>query len=237
MAIVKLGLSGGKDSTCAAFLHLERGDTVKAVCYIPFFTEEIPLLTKRHYEFILALSERLKKEGAEVFAARGMTYTEYVMHIATRGKFKGKPFGFPCFKRSQCGFKRDSKEKAIRAIDVGFFDYESVGIAADEPARFGILSDKKRSILVETGKTERFCNRFCYKRGVLSPHYEYAKRDGCVLCPNASELERNIWFQDYPQAKQQLIALQEFVKRSKPGFYPLRGKQWFIDTDQITFFD
>ena len=30
MSIVKVGWSGGKDSTCAVLLHLEKGDKVKA---------------------------------------------------------------------------------------------------------------------------------------------------------------------------------------------------------------
>lgn len=48
MAIVKVNWSGGKDSTTAVLLHVERGDTVKVVCYIPMLTKQIPLLTRKH---------------------------------------------------------------------------------------------------------------------------------------------------------------------------------------------
>ena len=42
--IVKIGWSGGKDSTCAVMKHIERGDKVKAVCWVPMLTKEIPLI-------------------------------------------------------------------------------------------------------------------------------------------------------------------------------------------------
>ncbi len=34
MDIVKIGWSGGKDSTCAVYKHLERGDKLKIVSYL-----------------------------------------------------------------------------------------------------------------------------------------------------------------------------------------------------------
>lgn len=236
MDIVKLGWSGGKDSTCAFSLHLERGDIVKAVCYIPMFTEKIPLLTKRHYEFILETSEKFKKEGGKIYWADGMTYWDYVTHIALSGKYKGQIFGFPCFKTSQCGFKRDSKLKAVSEVDVGFYDYESIGIAIDEPARHNQLGENKRSILVEEKYTESMAKIHCLSKHRLSPHYEYAKRDGCVLCPNGSRLERQIWLSDYPEAETELLNLQDIVKSQRPDRFPLRNYQWFIDTNEVDLF-
>ena len=53
MDIVKVNWSGGKDSTCSALLHIKRGDKVKIVSYIPMFTDEIPLILKDHYNFIM----------------------------------------------------------------------------------------------------------------------------------------------------------------------------------------
>ena len=46
MSVVKIGWSGGKDSTRAVMAHIQRGDKVKAVCYVPMFTKEIPLISK-----------------------------------------------------------------------------------------------------------------------------------------------------------------------------------------------
>lgn len=43
MDVVKLSWSGGKDSTASLLTHLELGDVVKAVYYIPYLTPDIPL--------------------------------------------------------------------------------------------------------------------------------------------------------------------------------------------------
>ena len=61
---VKVSWSGGKDSTCAVLLHLRDGHKVKAVNYTPMFTEEIPLLLKDHYEFILEITSGFYKEDS-----------------------------------------------------------------------------------------------------------------------------------------------------------------------------
>ena len=129
-----MGWSGGKDSTCATMLHLERGDHVKAVCYIPMFTKEIPLLTKKHYDFIHNTAIRFKDLGAEVFFAEGMTYLDFVTHIKTKGKDKGNIMGFPPPIAGMCSFKAYSKLAACKKADneIGYYDYESIGIAFDE---------------------------------------------------------------------------------------------------------
>jgi hypothetical protein len=240
MDVVKVGWSGGKDSTCAAMLHIERGDYVKIVCYIPMFTDKIPLLTKRHYDFIHNTSEQFTKLGAEFLFAEGMTYWDFVTHIKTKGKDKGNIMGFPPPITKMCTFKCYSKTAACKKADkeIGYYDYESVGIAYDEYKRHGQLNEKKRSILVEKGYTESACARFCYSRKMLSPHYEYDVRDGCSLCPNARPYRRQIWYNDYPEAVPLLLELQNIVKQRNPKKYPLRGNQWFIDTDnpQLSFF-
>lgn len=192
MATVKVGWSGGKDSTCSVLLHLEQGDKVKAVCYVPMFTNEIPLISKRHYDFIIKTADRLIQMGAEVYIVSGLTYWDYVTKITTRGINKGRIMGFPCNQTGKCGFKRDSKLKSVQRLDVGYYDYEDIGIAFDEPKRHGQLTDKKRSILVEKGYTEKMAMEKCIAFNMLSPHYENATRDGCALCYNAKAREREM---------------------------------------------
>ena len=154
------------------------------------FTEEIPLISKAHYEFILRTADKFRAMGAEVHIVTGETYFHYVLRRSSRGKFKGRMFGFPHFARGQCGFKRDSKLKALANLDIGYYDYEDIGIAADEVDRHAQLSDKKRSILCELGITEDDALVRCLDRDILSPHYDYNERDGCSLCPNAKIAER-----------------------------------------------
>lgn len=229
--IVKVNWSGGKDSTCAAMLHIERGHKVKMVCYIPMFTETIPLLLKDHYEFILKTADFFRCLGAEVHITTGMTYYDFVHKRSTRGKFKGRMFGFPCFWTGKCGFKRDSKLKALGMFDIGYYDYEDVGIAYDETKRHGVLTKRKRSILYEMKMTEADATLYDSKRGLLSPHYQTQKRDGCTLCPHANARERELWFQQYPEAYNIVLELQELVRRERPDQTPLRDYKWFIDEE------
>jgi hypothetical protein len=238
MAVVKVGWSGGKDSTATVLLHIERGDKVKAVCYIPMFTEEIPLILKDHYQFILNTADYFRSLGAEIFIVSGITYYDYVLKRSTRGKNKGQIFGFPYFFRGQCGFKRDSKIKACNECDVGYYDYESLGIAWDEKSRHNQLNDKRRSILVEEKYTQTDCALLCLDHDCYSPVYDNQKRDGCALCFNAKADERKRWFLDYPEAFNILLHLQDVVRAEKPDLYPLRDYKWFIEPNyQLSMFE
>lgn len=246
MDIVKVGWSGGKDSTCAVMKHIQRGDKVKIVCYIPMLTKEIPLILKKHYNFIIDTANYFRSLGAEVyFPDGGLTYYEYVTHIAKSGKDKGKMFGFPCTNRGQCGFKRDGKLRACDNCDVGEYDYSSIGIAIDETERNNQLNEKKRSILCELGITEIMATDFCKNHipNLYSPHYSYdfgkkkkKHRDGCSLCCNATKAERQQYFADYPEAIPIVLELQNIVKNNRPERAPLRDYKYFFDTNQLDVF-
>lgn len=237
MATVKVSWSGGKDSTCAVFKHLERGDIVKAVCYIPMFTDEIPLIRKKHYEFILSAAERIRKSGGEVHFAKGITFAQHFYHIKTKGINEGKIMGFPCIKVGACDFKNYSKIKAIKSVDVGYFDYQDIGIAFDEIARHSQLTTQLRSILYETGITEKDAFRWCYDNDLLSPLYEEESRDGCCLCPQAPKRVFYKWIAEYPEAIPIVLKMQEDLKLAYPNRAPRRNGEWWINTEQITFFD
>ena len=230
MDIVKIGWSGGKDSTCAVYKHLERGDKVKAVCYVPMFTEDIPLINKEHYEFILRQASEFEKLGGKVYFAKGITYYDYCLSICKSGIHKGQVKGYPYI--NACGFRRDSKIKAVSECDVGDFDYLDLAIAYDEKDRQGQLNDKVRSILVEGKITEKQAEKFCIEHNAYSPHYKYSKRDGCALCFNAKPIERQIWFNDYPQAYDKLLELQNKLKPllvGRKNEYPLRNYKRFLE--------
>lgn len=75
---------------------------------------------------------------------------------------------------------------------------EYLGIAADEPDRFGQLNDKKRAPLVEFGIEEPLCGLYCQYAGCLGPSYETSCRDGCWFCHNQGvDQLRNLW-RSYP---------------------------------------
>ena len=74
-----------------------------------------------------------------------------------------------------------------------------LGIAADEPDRTHILSDKKKSPLVEAGWTEADCRRWCEENDLLSPIYTTATRGGCWFCHNQSVGQLRLLRRDYPE--------------------------------------
>ena len=241
MDIVKCCWSGGKDSSCAAHLHLLQGDKVIVCNYVPMFTEDIPLILKEHYEFIMKTIELWKSMGAEVYQVHGMTYWDFVHKVATRGIRKGKVFGFPFFLTNKCNFQRDSKTKSLQELDGKFnlkYDYTDLGIAFDEVDRQSQLNEKKRSILVEKKITEDMATEYCKINGLYSPHYLHHKRDGCTLCPQAKASERIEWFKQYPEAFDLVLELQDFVRKERPDQYPLRNYKFFIEEDmQISMFE
>lgn len=229
MDIVKLNWSGGKDSTASFLLHIDRNDVVKAVYYIPMLTGSIPLITKKHESYIKNFIACYSGPGADFIQAKGVTYWEHVHHIKTRGKDKGHirgiglGFGF-------CVFRDMSKRKALASVDVGFYEYEDIGIAADETRRLLQLDGvKKRSILAELGVTENQAFEMCRNRGCLSPVYESSFRDGCVICPNAHDDRLKEWARDYPQGVEILRDIENFCTGPKDVIYR-DGSKW---TDHI----
>lgn len=226
---VKVSWSGGKDSTAALLLHLHAGHKVKAVCYVPMFDDQIPLIEKAHYEFIVQTADRFRQMGADVQLVSGMTYFDFVTHVITRGKNKGKIMGFPPYITGMCSFRVYSKHKALNNAQLGTFDYEDIGIAFDEKKRHGQLTASKRSILVERQVTESDAYWICLEEGMLSPTYKQGnKRDGCALCPHAPQARRERWFSDYPAVLPKLAYLQQVVQEQRPEHPPLRGGLYFI---------
>lgn len=71
---------------------------------------------------------------------------------------------------------------------------EYLGIAADEPDRFGQLNEKKRAPLVEFDICEGLCGLHCQYNDILLPSYETSCRDGCWFCHNQGiDQLRNLW--------------------------------------------
>lgn len=228
MDTVKISWSGGKDSTAAVLLHLRRGDQCKVVCYIPFFDIDTPLIRKDHYAHILKTADLFRKQGAHVWIVHGQTYVDYFYRRSSRGKYKGRMFCWPCIKRGACGFKRDSKEKALDQLDVGPYDYQDIGIAFDEKDRQAQLDNTRRSILVEMGLTEEDARKLCEDVSALSPIYNTTTRDGCALCPHAKAAEREQWLSENPHVIPAILEMQRIAAVERPGQYPLRNHKNFI---------
>lgn len=76
---------------------------------------------------------------------------------------------------------------------------EYLGIAANEPKRFGQLSERKRAPLVEFDIEEDLCGLHCQYEGILAPTYETSCRDGCWFCHNQGVNQLRLLRREYPE--------------------------------------
>lgn len=236
--IVKVSWSGGKDSTASVLLHTALGHKCKIVCYIPMLTNTIPLILKNHYAFILETADKFKSLGHDVSIITGKNYCRIFNERITRGKNTDKKRGYS-LGFGFCVFRDLSKIKSLTTYDVGFYDYEDIGIAFDEVKRQHQLNINKRSILTELKVSEKHAKDICFRLHVLSPHYDTSTRDGCAICPNASINELDLYIKDYPHAKKILMQLDkkyndlynkgEIKDNNGEKIYPYRNHKNFTD--------
>lgn len=89
-----------------------------------------------------------------------------------------------------------SSERPVRRKDRNIIEY--LGIAADEPKRFGQLNDKKWAPLAEFGIEEDLCGLYCQYNDMLAPTYETSCRDGCWFCHNQGVNQLRLLRRNYP---------------------------------------
>ena len=116
------------------------------------------------------------------------------------GKIKGWPLSNKRLQWCQHLKTRVSHFSSERGIttrkDRNIVEY--LGIAADEPKRFGQLNEKKRAPLVEFGIDEDLCGLYCQYNDMLSPSYETSFRDGCWFCHNQGVAQLRHLRKNYP---------------------------------------
>lgn len=156
--------SGGKDSTCAGWKHLEQGDKVHLVCYIPMFDKDIPLIDKEHYNFLNNMRDLFVNMGCKVSFVHGITYWEYCTRILKKGARKGTMQSYPCYLKGKCGFNHASKTDACKNfVKTLIYDFIDIGFCADELDRKQ-LEKREISILQELKITKQQALEFCKKK-------------------------------------------------------------------------
>ena len=96
-----------------------------------------------------------------------------------------------------CELQKALKVRPMRTAQKGAITY--LGIADDEPGRFGNLTGTVKSPLVDAGWTERHCREWCEENGLLSPIYTDMVRGGCWFCPNQSVRQLRLLRKRYPE--------------------------------------
>ena len=195
-----LSLSYGKDSmACLGALEELGWPLDRIVTADVWATDTIPADLPPMVEFKDYADKAIKERyGIEVEHYRAkLTFEARFYQQFTRGKMKGRIYGFPFKLCNWCNsdLKRAALDLAKKQT-IGAISY--IGIAVDEPNRFHVLSEEKISPLVEADMTESDCREWCEKNNLLSPIYSKIARGGCWFCYNQSVQQLRLLRKQYP---------------------------------------
>lgn len=126
------------------------------------------------------------------------TYEQMFYHVPRRRDqetHEARKQGFPAMISPWC---RKLKIDKVKTPGLRVDTVEYIGIAADEPKRFGQLNERKRAPLVEFDIHEEMCGLYCRYNGILSPTYETSFRDGCWFCHNQGVNQLRLLRRNYP---------------------------------------
>lgn len=194
-----LSLSYGKDSLACLGAIEELGWPLDRIIHAEVWaTDTIPADPPPMVEFKAKADTIIRERwGITVGHIRHkLSYEEMFYRPICRGPQKGLVKGFPLTSGSRSWCKH---LKVTGALIEKTNTIQYVGIAADEPGRFGILSNIKKSPLKEIGWTEAECRRWCEKNSLLSPIYSSATRGGCWFCHNQSVQQLRLLRREYPE--------------------------------------
>ena len=205
--------SGGKDSTASIILAHIHGEPLDEIIFSEvMYDESISGELPEHIAYIHSCIPIFESWGYKVTILHAKkTYTDCFFHrVSNRSKNKdrvGKLAGFPMAQR--CVINRDCKIKPIRDYLKEHSDaVQYIGIAADEPHRFKVLSDNKVSLLAKYGYTESMAYDLCKEYGLLSPVYAFSERGGCWFCPNARHNELRHLYDNHRELFDKLTELE-----------------------------
>lgn len=196
-----LSLSYGKDSLACLGAIEKLGWPLDRIVHAEVWaTDTIPADLPPMVEF-KAKADRIIRErwGIEVEHVRSNVTFESGFYFergrtGRKTKYDGKRYGWPMQRGQWC--LQQLKLPALQKIGKNNIQY--LGIACDEPSRFGNLSDTKKSPLVEAGWDEAYCRRWCEENGLLSPIYTTATRGGCWFCHNQGVNQLRLLRKNYP---------------------------------------
>lgn len=167
-----------------------------------------------------------------------------------RSKWSGKRIGFPMTGRCYMNdAKREPIKKFYREIKEEYTDY--VGIAIDEPERLEKMKQRNAakglnqvSLLEQYGYTEEMAMQKCREYDLVSPTYNFSKRDGCWFCPNSGKNQLRHLRKNHPDLWNRLIELEEEeniageIWDTRSGISMKDNERMFAQEElQLTIFD
>lgn len=201
-----LSLSYGKDSLACLGAIEQLGWPLDRIVHAEVWaTDTIPADLPPMVEFKARADEIIKQRWGiqveHIFATRDgekLTFEKVFYRrreSSQNGNTVHKMYGWPFQKGQWCNDRL--KTGVLDKSAVGCVQY--LGIAADEPNRFHVLSETKKSPLVETGWDEAYCRHWCKGNALLSPIYTTATRGGCWFCHNQSVGQLRLLRKNYPE--------------------------------------
>lgn len=194
-----LSLSYGKDSLACLGAIEKLGWPLDRIVHAEVWaTDTIPADLPPMVEFKKRADKIIEKRwGIKVEHVRGNCTFEEGFYwkrgrTGRKSKFKDRCYGWPMRSGQWC--LQQLKLTALSKIK----GVQYVGIAADEPNRFGTLNGTKKAPLVETGWDETCCKKWCEENNLLSPIYTTATRGGCWFCHNQSVNQLRLLRKNYP---------------------------------------
>lgn len=221
------GCSFGKDSLATLLVadryHIKIDEVI--YCEVMFdkgISGELP----EHRNFIYECAiPKLEKLGFHITVLQSKkTYMDCFYHVIKKskypdlpGKYKGFPLTGRCYVQDRCKASTlDCYKKKFKNEYIQF-----VGITAEETMRLQRLKSNQISLLSRFGLTQQDTKEICRREGLLSPSYQYSKRNGCWFCPNASDSELLHIKADHPElwgklerlGKEENVATQMFNRK------------------------
>lgn len=115
----------------------------------------------------------------------------------------GQIRGFPSLQSQWCS--KSLKVNIMKKLFKRGKAVQYIGIAANEPQRFGQLNDYIRAPLVEYCIAEDQCYQICKNIGLLAPTYLQSKRSGCWFCHAQPIAQLRILRKEYPELWEKLL--------------------------------
>ena len=206
--------SGGKDSCAQVVVGREHNEPIDGIVYAEvMFDKDISAELPEHREFMYNVAiPKFERMGYKVTVLRAEeTYVDRFFRVKQKGERKGQIYGFP--PTGMCWVNSDLKMKPIREFWKNFPEEftQYVGIAMDEEERLDRIVDagNKISLLKKYEVVENATYDICRKEGLLSPIYDFSKRNGCWFCPNQSLDQLRHLRKVHPQLWKRLMELQE----------------------------
>lgn len=199
-----LSLSYGKDSLACLGAIEKLGWPLDRIIHAEVWaTDTIPADLPPMVEFKAKADKIIKErwgiEVEHVCSKRSYNDIFYMVYggngrKAEKLKNAGNIYGWPFQRGPWCNSRL--KQHVLEKLPKDVVQY--VGIACDEPGRFHVLRERKKSPLVEAGWDEAYCRQWCEENDLLSPIYTTADRGGCWFCHNQSVNQLRLLRRNYP---------------------------------------